>query len=136
MTIAALTQMKNLPLNLFEVDGNSTVITFEKAALLYERRGNKKVRSAELGYRTRIVQLSNDRYGIQFYNAYVIRICEDGNFILSAGIELKEYTAEVINLYTPSTFTLDRGIWVNQHLEEYANYMTVDAEGKRVILLA
>jgi hypothetical protein len=92
------------------VNGNKTngrVLTFQQAKELYATRPRGR-NSKELEPGIRLVRLSADRFGIQFKNTYLVRICDNGLFVLNTSGRPSNAALEVVNRFSPAT-VLRRG---------------------------
>ncbi len=58
--------------------------------------------SVPLGNDLRLVRLSPDRFGIQYKNTYIVRVCDNGTFILNSSGKMNQQIADIINNYTPA----------------------------------
>jgi hypothetical protein len=82
---------------IYHCDGNP--LTFEEAEAMFE--DSQGLRSILLREDTRLVRLDEDRFGIQFKNTYVVRICQNGCYVLNSSRRMNEDVAKVIADYTP-----------------------------------
>lgn len=72
--------------------------SFEEAQDFFE---GIKAKSVLLEPDVRLVPLASDRFGIQYKNTYLIRICSNGCFIFNSSSRMNEEVARIISAYSP-----------------------------------
>jgi hypothetical protein len=96
------------PAVLFHCDGQA--LTFDEAEEMFTEAA-EGTRSIPLGVDLRLVQLASDRYGVQFKNTYIIRICANGYYILNTAGRINEELAKIISCYTPVRLVQNGSSW-------------------------
>jgi len=107
------------------------MLTFEQALELYRTRTDRR-RSVLLAPHTRLVPLAEDRFGVQYYNTYVIRILKNGLYVINVASRLCEEVVDVVATYSPLKLVRKGGGWVNQHGQDFHNSSVVNAKGELV----
>ncbi len=105
------------------------MLTFEQAEKLYAERPVKKKRSVLLASGVYLLQLTEDRYAVQVFNTYAVRICRNGCYILNMGRNKSLQIAEVISKYSPTRLALTNSVWMDQHRQPFQNSCVVDSNG-------
>ena len=80
------------------------------------------------------MQLSPDRFGIQVFNTYVVRIADNGVWILNWEHAMTQGIAAIIAEYSPVKIKPqkegDEVVWIDQHNRRFVRgCWVVDADG-------
>jgi hypothetical protein len=106
---------------------------FDEADRIFQTYKGAK-NSVQLGLNIRLVQLASNRYGIQVFNTYALRIDQSGAYVISFDGEPSKEVLQVLRCLSPINPVKRRGQWLTQHGAALVNLqkspLVVDVDGR------